>query len=192
MKQTELTLARPTSMANRGVHWENLLRVAFSRLPQCTVLKVGAPVHVIRWHRKSKTGRGGEFIGYFETRGVADFEGGYNGRPVSIEAKETQTPNRWNIKAAVKDHQLQRMCDTYEIGGLAGILLRWRPAGMPGADFGISWPRLHDWVIAETKSLTLAALTDAASIKESGIIMLRSDFFKADLQPMMDMLEGEA
>jgi len=161
------------SNVSKGRAWEEMIERSFHALDQCTVKKMVAPVRVVRWPG-ARPGRknSGEFIGFFEKKGVCDFEGGFHGLVCSIEAKRTGA-KRWPF-SSISDHQLDRMRKTYsEQQGVAGVLLAWDHAAGPTAFFGIDFWRIQSWLDNGIKSVTPGDLLEACAIGGSGIVELR-------------------
>ena len=138
--------------AKRGQEWEVVCSRSFAILDNCTVMKMGAPVRVIRFTKRGpgRKAKGGEFIGYFEGRGSNDYEGGYKSKAVSIEAKRTNQP-RLSFRA-IAEHQQKRMETTLRMGGLAGVLLAFDASDGSTVHFGVPWADIDGWMASGSKS----------------------------------------
>ena len=161
------------SSAKRGQEWEDIITPSFAILDNCTVMKMGAPVRVVRFVKRAKPGRpakGGEFVGFFEGKGSCDYEGGYAGLVVSVEAKRTKQP-RWSF-ASIKPHQLARMRSTVDMGGVAGVLLAWDHIEGSSAYFGISFEAIEIWMRSGKKSINPHDLMAGCDVDGSGVKML--------------------
>lgn len=93
---------------------------------------VGIPDHVIRLTDPPVVWTPRRMI--FKTKGMADFEGGYHGIHVCLEAKEIAEA-RLNFKSKIKDHQVDRLRASRYQGGMSGLLIRFtgvnRQFGLP-------------------------------------------------------------
>lgn len=113
----------------RGSELEAVLAAAFDVIPGCTVRKSAPPFKVTSIQGTKK-------VGFFEENGMCDFEGGYFGQHVCIDAKRINgaKASRWNIKSNLKDHQYSRMRDCQSHGSIAGVILQWDTGATAGAD----------------------------------------------------------
>lgn len=187
-------MPRPaTSKANRGRRWEEVLTASFATTSDCSIVKTSAPVRVVRWPRAGVSR--GEFTGFFEAKATADYEGGWRGMACSLEAKSTQAERLWSFNSAISAHQMDRLRQCDDIGGLAGVLLRWEPGAVRGASLAIAYWRLRDWMQSGVSSVELAGLLDAARFRESGVCeMMLAGYHRGgmtvDVEAALHMLDG--
>lgn len=182
--------------AKRGQEWEEICSRSFAVMDNCTVMKMGAPVRVIRFIKRGpgRKAKGGEFVGYFEGKGSCDYEGGYRGVVASLEAKRTKQP-RWPL-ASIKPHQIDRMRSTVNMGGVAGVLLCWDHDQGSTAYFGISFEEIDRWMRAGKKSIKPGDLQAGCDVMSIGVKMLtmrpasnNGKFYTVcSLYPFMDMM----
>jgi recombination protein U len=158
--------------AKRGREWEDIITRSFKAVLMCSVVKLCAPVRVVRFNKKGFKGRNsGEFTGYFEAKGVCDYEGGYDGAVVCIEAKRT-TATRWAF-SSIKQHQFDRMMDTFAVHrGIAGVLLAWDHKAGTTAFFAIDIHAISEMQDCGRKSVTPGDLLEMADRPGSGVNVL--------------------
>ena len=178
--------------AKRGKEWENIIDPSFAIIDNCTVTNMGAPVNVIRFTNRVK----GLFTGCFTGKGSCDYEGGYQGSVVSIEAKRTKQLT-WSF-ASIKPHQLARMRSTVNMGGIAGVLLWWDHKDGSAAYFGISFQAIQRWIRAGKKSVNPRDLMAGCDVDGFGVKRLvmrpaqHNGKFSTvcNLVPTLDMMIG--
>lgn len=155
------------SNARSGRWWEDVVAMSLINVEGSTIVPTSPPVRVVRWPGRGKIHKG-EFIGYFESKGQCDFEGGYRGVHVALEAKRCSTA-RWNFKGAISDGQKHRMHEVTQWRGIAGVVLCWDIEGMAPLHVAISWWRIADWLLCGAVSVTPADLISASCFNNSGV-----------------------
>lgn len=106
--------------ANRGKQWQGILSAEFAAFGDHTIVKTDPPVRVI------KILENGRFEGVFSAAGQCDYEGGFRGRAVCLEAKDCHEPVF--LKDRIRTGQWDRLYDTWIQGGISGLLLRFAGA----------------------------------------------------------------
>ena len=114
--------------ANRGKQWQNILSAEFGEFGGHTIVKTDPPVRVF------KMLGGAKFEGCFAAAGQCDFEGGFRGVHVCLEAKDCH--DGAFPKAKIRDGQWKRLEAARETGAISGLLVRF--AG-PTADLDEMW-----------------------------------------------------
>lgn len=104
------------AVANRGKQWQKIVEAQLDTMAGHTIVKTDPPVRVF------KMLGGAKFEGCFAAPGQCDFEGGFRGRAVCLEAKDchaTAFP-----RAKIRDGQWLRLETANEQGAISGLLLR--------------------------------------------------------------------
>lgn len=103
--------------ANRGKQFENIIKNTLKTFGGHTIVKTDPPVH--RIGGKDAKGR---FTAVHGAAGQCDFEGGYMGFAVCLEAKDCTTG--LFLKDRIRTGQWDRLYATWAMGGISGLLLR--------------------------------------------------------------------
>lgn len=163
------------SSSKIGRAFEDLCTPGFELVGRCTITKCAAPVRVVRYNKKKYKSRNtGEFVGFFESKGTCDYEGGYQGVAVSIEAKHTSAA-RFPF-SAIKDHQWVRLTATERMGGMAGVLLSWLHPSGTETYYGIVWRQVQQWAVDGKKSITPDDLFVAIEAKVPNVFLLERQY----------------
>lgn len=102
--------------ANRGKQWQKILQAEFDQIEWHTIVKTDPPVRVF------KMLGGARFEGCFSAAGQCDFEGGFRGRHVCLEAKDCAQASF--PRAKIREGQWKRLEDANAHGAISGLLLR--------------------------------------------------------------------
>jgi len=102
--------------ANRGKQWQNILEAEFGEFGDHTIVKTDPPVRVFRMLG------GAKFEGCFSAAGQCDFEGGWHGRHVCLEAKDCREAAFPRTK--IRQGQWDRLEAAEAQGAISGLLLR--------------------------------------------------------------------
>ena len=103
--------------ANRGKQFEKIIEHTLETFGGHTIVKTDPPV--TRIGGKDAKGR---FTAVHRVGGQCDFEGGFQGLAVCLEAKDCSTA--MFLKSRIRTHQWDRLYDTWQMGGISGLLLR--------------------------------------------------------------------
>jgi len=103
--------------ANRGKQFEKIIENTLESFGAHTIVKTDPPV--TRIGGKDAKGR---FTAVHRVGGQCDFEGGFMGLHVCLEAKDCGED--LFLKSRIRTHQWDRLYDTWQMGGVAGVLLR--------------------------------------------------------------------
>ncbi len=170
-----------SNKANQGRHFEEMLEYAFGQCgPDCTVVKTTAPVKVISWPRGDRRHKG-TFTGCFEKKGTCDFEGGFHGIAVCLEAKETSKDHLlWD---AIKAHQWDRMESTAECFVALWIIEADPPCAVPISTMVALEPTLE----AYSKSIPFSSVQSCEKSKSLSFKSVISSFRNSKrIQLMLD------
>ena len=102
--------------ANRGKQFEAIIQNTLKSFGGHTIVKTDPGVAITATLGK------GEFKARFKAGVQCDFEGGFMGYAVCLEAKDCS--NDLFLKDRLKTHQWDRLYDTWQMGGISGVLLR--------------------------------------------------------------------
>lgn len=102
--------------ANRGKQFENIIENTLKSFGGHTIVKTDPGVAVTAVLGK------GEFRARFKAGVQCDYEGGFKGLAVCLEAKDCSTG--LFLRDRIRAHQWDRMYDTWQMGGISGLLLR--------------------------------------------------------------------
>lgn len=109
------------SQGNRGMAFEQLINLAnkqYQNKGLALINKRPTPVKVL----KSK---GTQILrGFYEAKSTVDYDGIYNGRAITFEAKSV-SGKRFDLKN-IHDHQLQYLKDAEKHGAVAFLLIEFR------------------------------------------------------------------
>jgi len=83
------------------------------------------------------------------SKGMLDFEGGWRGIHLALDAKEINEP-RFNFRSKIKEHQTERMRACLTTGGASGILVRFADHGVA---YGLHAREIIRMMNAGTKSV---------------------------------------
>lgn len=102
--------------ANRGKQWQKILTAEFGEFGDHTIVKTDPPVRVF------KMLGGAKFEGCFAAPGQCDFEGGWHGRHVCLEAKDCH--EKAFPRSKIRQGQWDRLEAAEAQGAVSGLLLR--------------------------------------------------------------------
>lgn len=102
--------------SGRGKQFEAIIQNTLLSFDGHTIVKTDPPVVATNYTKN------GTFTGRFKAAGQCDFEGCFRGLHACLEAKDCHEP--MFLKDRIRTGQWDRLYETWRIGGLAAILLR--------------------------------------------------------------------
>lgn len=152
-RRSRTSRTSPTSHANRGMGWQDIVEATIENLPGSSVSKTDPCFKILQ-----NLGRG-RFKVQIIRRGRLDFEGGWYGWSVGVDAKETKSASITQGK--ITPEQRARLAKMTETLCIAGLIVRFKRARASDDEmFAVPW-----WVCEERKtrhgSIQLAHLYQA-------------------------------